>query len=139
MNNYQRYPFIEQTNNLGEKNLMPMMPLTLKYQAQSINEWGLVDTGAAVNVLPFRMGINLGLKWESQKNPVLLGGILAKTPAFGISLLAIIDNFPPVKLVFAWTENNNIPLILGRMNFFKVFDVCVYGSQSFLDISLSSK
>jgi hypothetical protein len=129
MNEGKRYSFSEQTNELGEKNLVPMLPLSLQFQNQSIQEWGLLDTGATVNVLPYRMGLALGLRKGNSKTPVQLGGILARVPAFGVLLTATIDEFPPVKLVFAWTEAENLPLILGRMNFFKVFDVCFYGAQ----------
>jgi hypothetical protein len=45
-----------------------------------------------------------------------------------------IDNFPPVRLAFAWAESNNLPLILGQLNFFTKFDVCFYGSQLAFEI-----
>lgn len=106
-----------------------MLPLSLMAQNQSIQEWGLLDTGATVNVLPYRMGLALGLKKETQKTPVQLGGILAQVPAYGVLQKATINEFPPVQLVLKRTEAENIPLILGRMNFFQVFDVCFYGAQ----------
>lgn len=36
----------------GEASLMPMAPITLDYQGHAVSAKGLVDTGAAVNVLP---------------------------------------------------------------------------------------
>lgn len=35
-----------------------------------------------------------------------------------LSLIAQIGEFEPVKLVFAWTNSPNGPLILGQTNFF---------------------
>jgi|GEM_PF-4151693 hypothetical protein len=35
-----------------------------------------------------------------------------------LSLIAQIGEFEPVKLVFAWTNSPNAPLILGQTNFF---------------------
>ena len=40
----------------------------------------------------------------------------------------------PLKIAFAWTRMNNIPVILGRTNFFTEFDVCFYGSQSAFEV-----
>jgi hypothetical protein len=42
---------------------------------------------------------------------------------------AIVGDFEPVQLVFAWCESDDVPLLLGRMNFFAEFDVCFYQSQ----------
>ena len=52
---------------------------------------------------------------------------------------ATIDQFPPTTLVFAWTKAENIPLLLGRINFFQEFDVCFYGSQLAFEIAPKSK
>ncbi len=40
--------------------------------------------------------------------------------------------------MFAWTQAQNIPLLLGKVNFFQAFDVCFYGSQFIFELSLSS-
>jgi len=40
--------------------------------------------------------------------------------------MAEIGDFPPVRLAF---ESNDVPLILGQMNFSMEFDVCFYRSQ----------
>jgi len=51
-----------------------------------------------------------------------------------------IDPFVPITftLVFAWTQAKNIPLLLGRINFFQEFDVCFYGSQLAFELALKS-
>jgi hypothetical protein len=43
--------------------------------------------------------------------------------------LAEITGFPRTRLAFAWSQNDNVPVILGQMNFFLEFDVCFYRSQ----------
>ncbi|WP_421654670.1 hypothetical protein [Leptothermofonsia sp. ETS-13] len=50
---------------------------------------------------------------------------------------AVIGQFKPVQLVFAWTQANNMPLILGQVNFFIEFDACFYCSQ--LEFAISPK
>ena len=135
----KRFNFTEKSNSAGETSLVPYLPLTLSSQHTSISTSGLLDTGASVNVLPYEIGIELGVNWNDHNTLVTLAGNLAKFPAKGIILSAAIDQFAPATLVFAWTKAENIPLLLGRINFFQEFDVCFYGSQLAFEIAPKSK
>jgi hypothetical protein len=108
---------------------VPYLPLTLIYQKCSLEVMGLLDTGASVNVLPYNIGVQLGAIWEEQKFSVTLSGNLANVEAKGLLVLARVGEFDPIRLAFAWTKVSNIPIILGRTNFFTQFDVCFYGAQ----------
>jgi hypothetical protein len=81
------------------------------------------DTGASVNVLPYELGLQLGLIWEDETLSVLLAGNLARFEARAVVMNAQISSFPTVDLAFAWTQAPNVPLILGQANFFLEFDV----------------
>jgi hypothetical protein len=96
---------------------------------------GLLDTGASVNVLPYNVGVQLGASWEEQRFSVTLAGNLASAETKGLLVLAKIADFEPVQLAFAWIRVNNIPILLGRTNFFTEFDVCFYGSQLAFEVS----
>lgn len=87
----------------------------------SIEVSALVDSGSTVNVLPYDIGIRLGLIWEKQEFllPSLVG-TLRDVPAFGVLIAGQIDQFPPVSLAFAWTQSNDVPVILGQINFFRI-------------------
>ena len=50
-----------------------------------------------------------------------MAGSIGNSFAQPLPLIALIGDFKPVKLVFAWTQNDSIPLILGQMNFFMHF------------------
>lgn len=119
--------------------LMPRLSLTLmngKYQAEAN---GLLDTGSAVNILPYDLGYELGAIWEDQTIPVPLTGSLGHQEAYALVLHAVhpeLNAGDPIQLVFAWTRSNNVPLIFGQMNFFLEFDVCFYRSQAYFDIHL---
>jgi hypothetical protein len=82
--------------------------------------------------------LQLGLNWEDYHTSAILTGNLAKFPAKGVILSATVDLFEPVVLAFAWTQAQNIPLILGRINFFQEFDICFYGSQLVFEIAPKS-
>jgi hypothetical protein len=137
--NSQRFPYIRVSNSLGENTLRPQMPFTLTFGSKSRNVIGLLDTGADVNVLPYQFGVELGAVWEDQKPLTRLSGNLGGYEARGILTVATIDNFSPVELVFAWTRSENVPFLLGQMNFFLEFNVCFYRSQGFFEINLKDK
>jgi len=96
---------------------------------------GLIDSGSTLNVLPFDIGLQLGAVWDEQTVPVRLGGNLAASEARGLVLLGQIEGFSPVRLAFAWSQSNRIPVILGQTNFFLEFDVRFCRSQMFFEIA----
>lgn len=129
MVNAQRFPFIEARDAFGDIDAVPQLPLTLAYRNSIVEVTALLDTGASINVLPYSLGIQLGAIWEELNTSVQLAGNLAPVEARGLILSAQIGSFAPVRLVFAWSLTDNVPLLLGRMNFFLEFDVCFYRSQ----------
>jgi hypothetical protein len=134
MRNAERYPFITIDVALGEASFRPYLPLTLIYQQSSVITSGLLDTGASVNVLPHSVGVELGYVWEQQTTALSLTGNLAQYEARVVVFQAIVGQFEPIQLVFAWTQATNVPLILGQVNFFMEFDVCFYRSHLQFDI-----
>jgi len=57
----QRFPYKIIDISLGMVDRMPYLPLTLGSNSHSLNVEGLLDTGASVNVLPYEIGMQLGL------------------------------------------------------------------------------
>ncbi|MCA9926765.1 MAG: hypothetical protein KC421_30570 [Anaerolineales bacterium] len=135
MRSSQRYPYVAANSELGEASLRPFLPFTLTHQGTSIEAVGLLDTGAMVNVLPWQLGIDLGTVWEEQTNSLHLTGNLAQYEARVLLVVAEIGSFEPVRLAFAWTQAENVPLLLGQVNFFMEFDACFYRSQLAFDLS----
>jgi len=125
----ERYSFTELEPSLGAASYMPLLPLSLLHNDQRITVSALLDTGSTVNVLPFNLGAQLGLAWDEQSTPVQLTGNLAQFEARGVLLTAQVGSFDPVRLVFAWTRSDDVPPLLGQVNFFMEFDVCFHRSQ----------
>ncbi|MEH2455782.1 retroviral-like aspartic protease [Nostoc sp.] len=134
MGNPQRFSFTEGYDTFGVADALPKLPLILTYRNSSVDVSGLLDTGASVSVLPYSIGVQLGAIWEEQTISVMLAGNLALVEARGLLISAQIGSFEPVRLVFAWSLSNDVPLLLGRMNFFLEFDVCFYRSQLVFDV-----
>jgi hypothetical protein len=120
----QRFPYVAVKNASGQTALRPQMPITLTYNSRSVETMGLVDTGADVNVLPYQLGVELGAVWSDQTVEMELSGNLANFEARGIVLSASVGHLDTVRLAFARTQNERVPLLLGQVNFLLEFDVC---------------
>lgn len=130
----ERYPYVEIDSSLGAASALPYTPVTLELDGKLAEVSALVDSGAALSVLPFHVGVQLGADWNEQSVPVQLAGNPAHSEASAILLTATIGQFAPVRLAFAWTRNDSVPVILGQVNFFMEFDVCFFRSQLALEI-----
>jgi hypothetical protein len=75
----EQFPYRDRNPASGGLDLMPDLPITLRYQLNSMNAVGLVDSGASISVLPYSLGIQLGFDWDTQKAQITLGGTLAHT------------------------------------------------------------
>jgi hypothetical protein len=120
---------------------MPRLTLTLSRGSQSVEVTGLLDTGASINVMPYSIGRMLGAVWEDQSTAVPLSGSLGQHEARALLVSAYhpqIAQNQRVRLAFAWTASDDVPLLFGQMNFFLEFDVCFYRSQYVFDVRLKS-
>jgi Aspartyl protease len=122
-----RVPFGDRT--------LPYLPLQLAYQGRQVEVVGMLDTGATVNVLPYDLGAELGLRWESCTAVLELAGNLREVEARGVLVEATIGDLPKVRLAFAWARTSDVPVILGHINFFREFEVCFYGADSYFELS----
>jgi hypothetical protein len=134
MRNAERFAFTAADSKLVEASFQPYLSITLTYHDQSRTVSSLLDTGATVNVLPYQVGLDLGAVWEQMSVPVQLTGNLAQFEARALIVSASVGRFAPVRLVFAWTQATNVPVLLGQVNFFMEFDVCFYRSQLAFEI-----
>lgn len=131
----ERFNYVEADPLLGAASALPYAPVVLQYAGREVQASALVDSGATLNVLPFDLGQSLGADWTKQTVPVRLGGNLAQSEARAIVLMVKVGSFTPVRLAFAWSRSNRVPLILGQTNFFMEFDVRFRRSQMYFEIT----
>lgn len=119
---------------------IPLVNIQLSHHAIAITIPAIVDSGAALNILPYDMGLSLDLNWHNQTNSLDLGGILTGTQAYAVLLQAEIEPFPSLKLAFAWINkpSTEVSTLLGHVNFFQEFDVYFYGHQKTFEIALKT-
>jgi len=130
----EQYPFVAMDPALGAASLLPYLPITLTFRGQSVSAMGLLDTAATVNVLPYDLGRQLGAVWDEQTTSVQLTGNLAQQEARVLVVSGSVGRFAPVRLAFAWTKSNAVPVLLGQVNFFMEFDVCLFRSQCLFEV-----
>ncbi|HEY1375392.1 MAG TPA: hypothetical protein VGF55_01280 [Gemmataceae bacterium] len=129
----QQFPYVPRDPSLGNASLAPLLPLTL-IGSEAVATSGLLDSGAAINVLPYALGEQLGFDWGQQTRSVALSGNLASIEARVIVLSAVVGGYQPVRLAFAWARTDEVPVILGQVNFFMEFDVCFLRSRGLFEV-----
>ena len=135
-----RFPYLPVASGRGDASLMPLLPLELRFKdGGPVQAHGLLDSGATVSVLPYGLGVRLGAVWEAQTTRVTLAGNLAVQEARALLVQAPVEDFGPLPLVFAWTRSENIPLLLGQVNFFEEFDVCFHRSRRQFELEPARK
>jgi len=132
MNDVQRFVYAA-----GGMMVLPQLPLRLGYQNRRVDVSGLLDTGSTVNVLPYALGLQLGAVWDENSPRLRLTGNLARFDARPLIVDAYIGQFEPVEFVFAWTQSDTAPLILGQVNFFQEFNVCFFRSEYAVELRRS--
>jgi len=133
-----RFPYTGAESGRSPASRLANLPITLSHETHSVTVSGLLDTGSTVNVLPYPIGLQLGLVWEQHTAQVRLTGNLARLPARAVIVSGQVESFPPVELAFAWTQSEEVPMILGQVNFFMEFAVCFFGSQSTFEVKPKS-
>ena len=130
-----RFPY----SALGSKSgsLMPRLPLEISIDSYSVELFGIVDTGAAVNVLPYHVGMALGAVWDRQDMLGPLSGFQMGVHARALPMVAKIPELTGtlgVPLLFAWSNSDEVPVLLGQTNFLMEFNACFYRKQRYFEV-----
>jgi len=116
---------------------MPIIIIRLSRSGREISIPAIVDSGAALNILPYDYGLQLGFIWEEQRLMLPVGGLLLGAEAYAVSAQTAIDPFLPVNLAFAWINKSSceVRALLGQVNFFQCFRVAFEGYKNTFEIA----
>ena len=117
---------------------MPYAPITLFRDGLELEVEGLIDSGASINVLPHDVGRRLGLDWDQAGPPGPLTGMQVSGEARGVVVVGRLANFDLVRPVFAWLQRDDVPVILGQMNFFQEFNVALFARAGQMTVQPSA-
>jgi hypothetical protein len=109
--------------------------LTLSSAHTSLTLEALVDSGADVNVLPYTIGLGLGLRWEEHPAGGFVLGGFASSETKLVRLSVEIDQWAVVELIFAWLDHDRAPLVLGTIDFLMKFDVYFAAGAGYFEIT----
>ena len=104
-----RYSTADATQN--EWDSLPRLPLTLRVGTRAIEVVALVDSGATVNVLPYRIGVQLGAFWDDRLAVLQLTGNFGNISAMPLFAMTEITGFSRTRLAFAWSRSDGVPVI----------------------------
>ena len=131
------FPYLVRQPGIGAAGMAPMLPIHLSANGGDARTHGLVDCAAAANVLPSSVGLRLGFDWRRQTVSMPLTGAFATVPARLVFLDLTVPGFAPIRMGFAWSQSDAVPLLLGRMTFFHEFDVCFFQRRGVFQIDLA--
>ena len=112
----------------------PILSVILIVRERRISFPALVDSGADINVIPYSLGLALGLSWDDSRIGPTLTGKFANIETRLIILPVVVGNFSSTDLVFTWMAQDTGPVILGQMNFFREFNVYFFGDESAFEL-----
>jgi len=61
----EQFPYCDRNPASAGLDLMPDMPVVLRHQTTTMSAVGIVDSGASISVLPYRIGVQMGFDWNS--------------------------------------------------------------------------
>src|SRR5579859_3842935 len=93
----QGYRFPYSSPDGTSAGLMPRLPLTLKLEKRTVDVYGLIDSGASINVILYSVGLALGPVWEEQNLDVPLVGSLGRAEARTLIVEALHPQLTPVQ------------------------------------------
>ena len=130
----QRFPYAPMPPFSGG---MPVVTVRLTHERSSYNTHALVDSGAAMNLLPCECGEKLGFVWNEQRLALPMGGLLPDAQAFAVPVTVTLDPFDPIELAFAWTNvpQERLRVLLGQINFFHHFKVTFAAYEQYFEIT----
>ena len=128
------YQFVERL-----REYRPLLPVQLISMIASVRTLALVDSGADINVLPYSVGVQLGLNWHEQSSELAIRGARGQGEGYAVLLGLKFGTFPIAEQPFAWLDSDDYPLILGQANFFTDYNICFYFQQLQFEINLSKR
>ena len=87
--------------------------------------------------MPYRVGSALGADWDELEDLGPLVGNLSSSTSRAITVSAKILGLTGetgVQLLFAWADTDSLPVLLGQIDFFMQFNVCIYRSQNYFEV-----
>ena len=67
MSTVERFPYCDRNPASAGLEVMPDLPIMLRHRSNALTSVGLVDSGAMISILPYSLGVQLGLVWDERQ------------------------------------------------------------------------
>ncbi len=132
------FPYILSTEYVDDQVTRPFIPVSIRYHGNSVDTMAMLDSGADTSILPYAMGLALGAEWSRQPDLWHLEGFGGELETKKLVVDLIIGDWHPLRILFGWASANDVPVLLGQLNFFYLVDICFYRSRELVQLSLAS-
>lgn len=109
------------TQRLGEI-LKPIIPVTIVGQKRSVNIFMLLDSGADLSLIPYSVGIAIGLELDIENRSEVQGIGEGSVPYILNQVKLKIENVEFIARI-GWALIEEVPFILGRLDVFQTFSI----------------
>jgi len=75
-----RFPYSTTDPSQDAFDSLPRLPFRLRADSRVLDVMGLVDSDATVHVLPYEVGLQLGVRWDDGRANIRLAGTLGNPP-----------------------------------------------------------
>ena len=100
----------------------PYAVLQLSHAKYSVWADFLIDSGADVTLIPYKVGLNLGLNIQLDEPVYTLGGVAMGLPVVYRTIQVQIG-VHEISCRIAWALSERAPSVLGRLDIFDTFHV----------------
>ena len=118
------FPYLVNPDYIDDGRARPFLSVSLGYRQRRSEALALLDSGADLNVLPYRVGLQLGGNWNDQREIIGLTGIGTRLESRTLMVELTLAHWPAIPMSFAWASGDNVPVILGQSTFFQHFEIC---------------
>lgn len=132
------FPYILSVEYVDDQVARPFIPVSVGYHGNSIDTMAMLDSGADTSILPYDLGLALGANWSRQPDLWHLEGFGGELETKKLVADLVIGPWRPLRILFGWTRANDVPVLLGQLNFFHLVDICFYRSRELVQLSLAS-
>ncbi len=117
------FPYIKEKANIVPFVLRPFARTTFKNGQREVTQDMYVDSGADITLIPFSVGKALGFEIKKDEDIKRVGGVGGSRISIVVRKVMMRIGEKEFDCRIAWCLSEDVPLILGRMDVFREFEV----------------
>jgi len=129
------FPYLKERSTLFGVIARPVAKVVLEHR---FPQWMYVDSGADISLIPFSVGNLIGLTRTKKDRPQRISGIGRSSVPIVVKKVSMRLGALEFPARVAWSQIEDVPLLLGRLDVFQRFDVTFRERLAFTSFSSNS-